>query len=268
VCLGNPFGLAIHPTTGELFFADSDNHLVRKIDSEGQVVTVAGDGSGGYQGDGGPAIDASFFYPRRPAFDPAGNLYVADYHNRLVRKIAPAGTWDYARGTITTAAGAPPGVSPLLDEGSFAAQVPMGRPESLAVDGAGNLYIAQVLLDFRFEWEGAREGVVWRLNEDLGVTPVTPLSRSSLVADLRVDAPEPTFARVTVQLIDRYGRRGQRIEGVSRALGNHDERQRELIVDLRAEMGQLSAQGIEPDRIRVEARGKGGRWMSRDVPIP
>ena len=62
------------------------------------IDTVAGSGTAGFSGDGGQAVNASFNFPRGPAYDSAGNLYVSDYRNHRVRKIAPDGT-------ITTFAG-------------------------------------------------------------------------------------------------------------------------------------------------------------------
>src|SRR5205085_2629625 len=82
--------------TGDLYFADSGNSRIRKIDSAGIITTVAGIGT--FSGDGGPAVDALIRAPKGFAIDSAGNYYFGDTGNHRVRKISSAGI-------ITTVAG-------------------------------------------------------------------------------------------------------------------------------------------------------------------
>ncbi len=103
---------------GSLYIADTNNHRVRKIDHGDTVVNVAGDGTQGFAGDGGPAGEARLSLPHSLAFGPRGVLYVADTGNARVRAIAPDGT-------ITTVAG-PDGLV---------------RPTAVAVDASGTLFI-------------------------------------------------------------------------------------------------------------------------------
>ena len=102
----------------------------------GTITTVAGQyrgaGNGGYSGDGGPAISALFSMPTALAFDGAGNLYVADFFNNVIRRIAPDGT-------ITTVAGN--GTYGNNGGSGIATSVSLAFPTGVAVDGAGNLYI-------------------------------------------------------------------------------------------------------------------------------
>jgi streptogramin lyase len=92
----NPMGVAVD-SNGNIFVADSRNNLIRKISADGTVSTLAG---GGKQGSAdGKAASASFFFPVGVAAGPDGNVYVADTHNSLIRKISP-------QGIVTTIAGA------------------------------------------------------------------------------------------------------------------------------------------------------------------
>ena len=76
---------------GDLFFADLDNHSIRRIDVDGFIETIAGSGTttGGYSGDGGAATSAELNEPRDMAVDANGNIYVADRNNHVIRKLTP-----------------------------------------------------------------------------------------------------------------------------------------------------------------------------------
>jgi sugar lactone lactonase YvrE len=95
--LNTPLGLAL-AASGDLYVADSGNNRIRRIDGRGIITTVAGTGTPGFGGDGGPATDARLNGPSGLAFDPAGDLYIVDALNRRIRKVD--GT-----GAITTIAG-------------------------------------------------------------------------------------------------------------------------------------------------------------------
>jgi Heparinase II C-terminal domain/NHL repeat len=116
---------------GNLYVADTARHAIRRI-SNGEVTTVAGNGFPGYSGDGGPATEARLNAPAAVAVDAAGNLYIADTQNHLIRRVA--------NGVITTVAGAGrPGFS---GDGGPAAEAALNLPGGIAADLAGNLYIA------------------------------------------------------------------------------------------------------------------------------
>src|SRR5262249_52826914 len=94
--LSGPRGVAVDGA-GNLFIADASSRL-RKLDPDGIITTVAGNGSRGYSGDGGPAINAQLFFPDGVAVDRAGNLFIADTGNNRVRKVS-------SNEIITTVAG-------------------------------------------------------------------------------------------------------------------------------------------------------------------
>ena len=97
--LGFPIGEAID-AAGNLYFADLLNQRIRRIDAvTGIITTVAGNGTVGYSGDNGPAVNAELNYPYGVASDQAGNLYIADTENGRIRRV------DAATGIITTMAG-------------------------------------------------------------------------------------------------------------------------------------------------------------------
>jgi sugar lactone lactonase YvrE len=88
--LNTPLGLALAPD-GSLFISEFLNYRVRKVAPNGIITTVAGNGTQGYSGDGGPATQARFDHPHGIALAPDGSLYVADEGNVAVRRIAPDG---------------------------------------------------------------------------------------------------------------------------------------------------------------------------------
>ncbi|MBO9541134.1 carboxypeptidase regulatory-like domain-containing protein [bacterium] len=122
-----PAGLAFDPQ-GNLYVADAGNHKIRKITPNGTVSTLAGSGEAGYSDETGPA--AKFNGPMDLVMDTQGWLLVADQSNHLIRAIAP-------NGAVATYAG--------MGAGYFDAEAPSARfygPNSLALDGAGNLYVS------------------------------------------------------------------------------------------------------------------------------
>jgi len=129
--LAGPIGVAVTPA-GVLYIADSQNNRIRKIDAEGIITTVAGDGERGYAGDGGPAINAHLFTPFDVAVDSKGILYIADRYNNRIRKVD-------ARGVITTVAGSGSTGGPSTLVATLAG---LNAPQAVAVDDGGNLYIA------------------------------------------------------------------------------------------------------------------------------
>jgi hypothetical protein len=131
-CLEYPMGLAVD-AAGNLYIADVANNRVRRVAPDGTITTVAGNGTGGFCGDGGPATQACLYAPLGPFVDAAGNLYIADARNDRVRRVAPDGT-------ITTVAGN--GTAGFCGDGGPATQACLEYPMGLAVDAAGNLYIA------------------------------------------------------------------------------------------------------------------------------
>ena len=130
--LNFPSGVAVDGA-GNLYIADTGNRRIRKVDATGTITTVAGSGEPGFSGDGGPAVEAQLAFPTGVALDGAGNLYIVDSVNHRIRKVDSAGT-------ITTVAGT--GESGFSGDGGPASEAQLSRPFGVAVDGAGNLYIA------------------------------------------------------------------------------------------------------------------------------
>ena len=128
--LNQPEGM-VFDTAGNLVFADSANNRVRKIDSHGVITTIAGTGVAGYSGDGGPATAAAM-QPDDVLFDSAGNLYVAEDGDHVVRMIN-------TRGTIKRIAGT--GKEGCSGYGGAATAVQLTSPLSPVLDSTGNLYI-------------------------------------------------------------------------------------------------------------------------------
>jgi len=134
--LGNPQGLAVGPGGGSLYIADTGNN---RIDVTGGVlggpITVAGNGTTAWAGDGGPALNASFSLIPDVELDQVGNVIIPDRDNHCVRKM------DASTGIISTIAGNPmaPGYG---GDGGAATSASLGAPAHVTVDGAGNLFIA------------------------------------------------------------------------------------------------------------------------------
>ena len=130
--LDAPSGVAVDGA-GNLYIADASNHRIRKVDSIGTITTIAGTGEQGFGGNGGSASQAHLFFPTGVAVDGAGNLYIADVGNHRIRKVD-------STGTITTFAGT--GERGFGGPGGPAVQAQLDAPSGVAVDEAGNLYIA------------------------------------------------------------------------------------------------------------------------------
>jgi uncharacterized protein (TIGR03437 family) len=129
--LNLPIGVAVD-SSGNLYIADFGNSRVRKVSASGAIIgTVAGNGSFGYSGDGGPAVKAQLNGPQGVAVDAAGNLYIADTENNLIREVT-------AGGLIASVAGN--GVAGYSGDGGQATSAQVGNPVGLAVDAAGNIF--------------------------------------------------------------------------------------------------------------------------------
>jgi gliding motility-associated-like protein len=111
----------------------SDNNTIRMVNTAGIIRTIAGTGTSGYSGDGGPAVQAQLNEPYGVGVDQAGNIYIPDANNNVVRKISPAGI-------IGTIAGVQQSAG-YNGDGGPAIDAKLDFPWALAVDGHGNVYI-------------------------------------------------------------------------------------------------------------------------------
>jgi sugar lactone lactonase YvrE len=120
---------------GNLFFVDMKNNVVQRVDRKTKKIsTVAGSGSAGFSGDGGPATKAQFNQPHSIAFDRSGGLLVCDIGNNRIRRV------DLKTGIINTFAGT--GEKKPTPDGAPLAGTPLNGPRAIDVDAKGNLYLA------------------------------------------------------------------------------------------------------------------------------
>ena len=119
--------------SGNVFVADYNNHKIRKISSSRIITTVAGTGSAGVSGDGGPGTSALLNYPYGVSVDISGNVYIADSSNNKVRKLSTTGI-------ITTIAGT--GTAGSSVDNIAATSALLKNPRGVSIDISGNVYIA------------------------------------------------------------------------------------------------------------------------------
>ena len=134
--LNNPYGMTIGPD-GALYFCEVDNHIVRRLDLKThKLSSVAGSGKKGYSGDGGPALQATLSAPHEVRLDRAGNIYIAERDNHVIRRV------DAKTHVITTLAGT--GVAGFSGDGGPASKAQLRQPHSIAFDSSGRLYICDI----------------------------------------------------------------------------------------------------------------------------
>ena len=125
----------VFDANGNLLIADTGNNEIRMVSPAGVITRVAGNGNASYDGDNGTALTAGFSGPTGVAVDKSGNILVADTGNQRIRMIAPDGTTSVIAGT---------GTKGSFGDGRLATIASLSNPGSLAIDSAGNLYIADI----------------------------------------------------------------------------------------------------------------------------
>ena len=128
--LAFPSGVAVN-RDGNVYITDTGNHRLRRIDSQGTITTIAGTGEEGYGEDGGPAVEAQLVNPKGVAVDDSGNLYFGGYINYEIRRVDTTGTISSVAGSNET------------DDGQ-GGEYRHSRDRGLAVDGSGNVFIANI----------------------------------------------------------------------------------------------------------------------------
>ena len=118
---------------GNVYIARRDNNIISRIDQKGNMTPYAGNGSSGFSGDGGKAIQAKLNVPAGLAFDKNGNLFIADRNNHRIRKVDN-------RGIITTIAGT--GTAGFSGDGDLATKAQLNHPSGIAFDNKGNLFFS------------------------------------------------------------------------------------------------------------------------------
>ncbi len=134
--VGEPYGIAKGPD-GALYICEIKTHVVRKLDEKtGRLTLVAGNGTKGYSGDGGPATEAELNEPYEVRFDQAGNIFFVEMRNNIVRRV------DAKTGIISTVAGT--GKAGFSGDGGLATKAQLKAPHSITLDKSGNLYICDI----------------------------------------------------------------------------------------------------------------------------
>jgi hypothetical protein len=199
--LNDPKGI-IFDAAGNLLIADTGNNRIRKVDADGIITTVVGNGAHGGAGDGGPALDAELWEPRTLAVGSGGEIYFTEPKIHRIRKVD-------ANGVITRLAGTSlPGFS---GDGGPAVDAQLDHPRGIDVDAAGVVYIADSLNDR-----------IRRIGLDGIITTIagTGSPRSTGDGGPAVDATFHGPRAVTVNgadlyVTDTYGHRVRRIQGIT-----------------------------------------------------
>ena len=130
--LSLPFQIAVD-SAGDIFIADSVNNRVRKTSASGIISTIAGTGTAGFSGDGGPATSAELNFPTAVAVDAAGNVYISEGENNRIRKINTSGIISTIAGTGTAGFGG---------DGGLATNAQLNNPVGLHLDTSGDIFVA------------------------------------------------------------------------------------------------------------------------------
>jgi streptogramin lyase len=204
--LNGPFDLAFDPA-GNLYFADTFNHRIRRVDGRsGVIATIAGNGTAGYTGDGGPALQAALNEPYGVVVDRVGNVYTADRKNACVRRI------DAVSGIITTFAGT--GAPGYSGDGGPAARAGLAEPNGLAFDPAGRrLYIADVA-GHRVHLVGIASGLITTL-AGTGAAEHSGDGAAARAAGVFGARAVKVAADGTVYILERQGSSLRRVDPVS-----------------------------------------------------
>src|SRR5215471_6659173 len=194
--LNGPFDVGFD-SGGNLYFSDTFNHCIRRVDARTDIITtVAGCGEAGYSGDGGPAARARFNEPYGIAVDKTGNIYVADRHNHCVRRI------DGASDIVTTFAGN--GTSGFGGDDGPASRAGLVEPNGLAFDRAQTrLYIADVA-DHRVRVVDLASGIIWTF-AGTGEAEHTGNGGPATAAGIHGARAVKVAADGTVYLLERQG---------------------------------------------------------------
>ena len=192
--LNNPVGIAVD-SAGNLYIADANNSRIRKVTTDGNIVTIAGKGGASYSGDGGLATSAGLFFPRGVAVDSGGKVYIADTQNNVVRLLTPVFPSITSGGVVNAASFAPrlaPGALASVFGTGFTALFPVTSdapwPASVAgvtvtVNSVASpiYYLSSGQINFQVPWATApgTGNVVVTVNGGASNTVSVPVSASA-----------------------------------------------------------------------------------------
>ena len=191
----------VFDATGNLYIAETGNHVVRKVDPQGHIYTLAGTAAQGFSGDSGVANEAQLDSPQGLAL--AGNtLYIADTHNHRIRAV------DLTSNIISTVAGT--GIPGFTGDGAVATKVRMNLPTAVSVDASGNLYFADTA-NHRIRKMDVTTGIVTTVAGN-GTQGFSGDSGSALSAE--IDSPSGLAVDATgnVYLADTHNHRIRKID--------------------------------------------------------
>jgi len=175
--LNNPFGLVIGPD-GALYWAEFGSHRILRLDlSSKKVSVIAGNGTKGYSGDGGPAVMAQLNTPHEVRFDSKGNIFIAERDNHVVRFV------DMKTHQISTAAGT--NVAGFSGDGGPANKAQLNQPHSIALDRSDNVYICDIVNN-RVRRIDAKTGAI---STFAGTGARTPAPEEGALADTPLPGP-------------------------------------------------------------------------------
>ncbi len=199
-----PGGLA-YDSAGNLYFAETANHVIRRVSPQGILTTVAGTGEQGFAGDSGPAVSARLDSPAAIALDSGGNLYLADTHNHRIRRV------DATTGIITTIAGT--GASGVSPNGVAATSARLDLPVALAFDGSQNLYFADARLHV-IRRIAASTGLVTTIAGN-GIQGYSGDNGSALAASIDTPTGLAVDAANNLYLADTHNHRVRRVDAAT-----------------------------------------------------
>lgn len=196
--LAGPNGLLVD-AAGNVYISDSGNYRVRRVDSSGMIETIAGTGEPGNFGNGGPAVEARFRYPRNLAMDSSDNLFIADTSNDTVRRISGSGTIEPFAGS---------GEPFDKRDGGPASLAQFSYPNDIAADAAGNVYVLDSNQVRRIDPIGMIAAIAgtgeYGHSGDGGPAIAAKLQNPT---ELELDAAENLY------LAERFGHRVRKIDG-------------------------------------------------------
>jgi DNA-binding beta-propeller fold protein YncE len=211
--LDTPGGLVITPG-GDIYFADSNNDVIRRIDARGNIEPVAGnhDLGAGFSGDGGSALRAQLDTPDGVAIAPDGDLIVADSHNDRIRRV------DRPTGVITTIAGS--GENGYDGDTKPATQAALNTPSAVAAAPNGDIYIADTL-NYRIRMVDAKTGLIHTVAGD-GSPGDDPMSVGdggpAIAAHLNMPSDVAIAPNGDVYIADMHHNRIRKVDAKTRVI--------------------------------------------------
>ena len=182
--ISDPYGVIEDARRSSLYWVDNSTHRILRLDYKTKRISiVAGTGTAGYSGDGGPAKLAQLAQPHEIRFDTKGNLYVVERDNFVVRRI------DMKSGIISTFAGTP-GSKGFSGDGGIATKAQFNQPHGITIDPSDNLYVCDVLNN-RVRRVDAKTGIITTFagNGQAGRTPDQgPLTQTAIEGPRSLEA--------------------------------------------------------------------------------